>query len=161
MKGKVMKKMLWLIPIIGIALLLGAKDSTQPALGGDTVQSVLKQHEQFLNYAQQLDTDKMYELVLENGKGTIIQNAQLQTRQEALEMTKKGFAGLKKIEYKFTEQHVKVISSEVAVFTGKGQSTATSDTDNVYTTDFAVTSVFVLKDKEWKIIHGHFSSPSM
>jgi hypothetical protein len=156
-----MKKLLWLITMMGVLALLGAKDLTQPALGGDAVQAVLKQHEQFLHYAQQLDADKMYELVLENDKGTIIQNAQLQTRQEALESTKKGFAGLKKIEYKFSEQHVKVISSEVAVFTGKGQTIAITTSDNTYTSDFAVTSVFVLKDGQWKIIHGHFSSPSM
>jgi ketosteroid isomerase-like protein len=103
----------------------------------------------------------MYSLVADGGKGTIIQNSQLQTRQEALDASKSAFNGLKKIEYKFDQQYVKVISPDTAIFTGKGQSITTTDADNTYTKDFAVTCVFVLKDKEWKIIHGHYSSPSM
>jgi hypothetical protein len=164
-KGWIMKKKLWLIPVICAVLLLGAKDSTSPAMTDDQCaaieKAVLEKHAQFLQYAQQLDVDKMYDLILENGKGTIIQNSQLLTRQEALDTTKNAFSRLKKVEYKFDQQIVKVLSPEIAIFTGKGQSIATTDTDNSYTTDFAVTSVFVLKNKEWKIIHGHYSSPSM
>ena len=160
-----MKKILWLIPVIGLSLFLGAKEPATQALTETQISSVekavLQQHAQFLKFAQQLEVDKMYSLVTDGGPGTIIQNSKLLTRQEALDSTKNAFAHFKKIEYKFNQQHVNVISPEVAIFTGKGQSFATSDTDNVYTTDFAVTCVFVLKDKEWKIIHGHYSSPSM
>jgi hypothetical protein len=160
-----MKKVLWLIPAICVAVLLGAKDSTTPTMTDTQCaaieKAVLEQHAQFLKYAQQLEVDKMYSLVLDGGQGTIIQNSQLQTRQEALDASKSAFNGIKKIEYKFDQQYVKVISPDTAIFTGKGQSIVTTDTDNSYTKDFAVTSVFVLKDKEWKIIHGHYSSPVM
>ena len=160
-----MKKILWLLPVICTVLLLGAKDSATQVLTearrDEIKKAVLERHNQFLHYAQQLDADKMYDLILENGEGTIIQNSQLLTRQEALDAAKNAFAHLKKVEYKFDQQYIKVVSPQIAIFTGKGQSIAISDTDNTYTMDFAVTSVFVLQDKEWKIIHGHYSSPSM
>jgi hypothetical protein len=160
-----MKKTLWLIPIICAALLLGAKDSTSQAMTDSQCaaieKAVLEKHAQFLKFAEEMNVDKMYSLVADGGQGTIIQNSKLQTRQEAMDNTKKAFTGLKNVAYKFDQQYIKVISPEIAIFTGKGQSITTTDTDNVYTMDFAVTSVFVLKDKEWKIIHGHYSSPSM
>jgi uncharacterized protein (TIGR02246 family) len=160
-----MKKALWLIPAICAAVLLGAKDSTTPTMTDaqcDAIEkAVLEKHTQFMQFAQQLEADKMYSLIADGGKGTIIQNSQLQTRREALDASKAAFNGLKKIEYKFDQQYVKVISPDTAIFTGKGQSIVTIDSDNSYTKDFAVTCVFVLKDREWKIIHGHYSSPSM
>jgi uncharacterized protein (TIGR02246 family) len=160
-----MKKTLWLIPVICAVLLLGAKDSTPPAMTDAQCavieKAVLDTHAQFLKYAQLLDVDKMYSLVTDGGQGTIIQNSQLQTRQEAMDITKNAFMHIKKVEYKFDQQYVKVLSPDTAIFTGKGQSITTTDADNSYTKDFAVTCVFVLKDKEWKIIHGHYSSPAM
>lgn len=160
-----MKKGLILTAIIGIILLVGMKQPEKPALTEEQIkgiqEAVLKKHSEIIKDAESLDADKFYESILDAGKATIIQDGIIMSREESLEMTKMGFEGLKKLKYEFSKEMVKVLSPDTAIFTGQGKSTVTFYSDETISTNFAVTSVFVLKDGEWKIIHGHHSTPKL
>jgi hypothetical protein len=48
---------------------------------------------------------------------------------------------------------------EEAVLAAEGESTATTTAGQAFTTPFAQTVVFVLRDGAWKAIHAHQSAP--
>jgi hypothetical protein len=92
--------------------------------------------------------------------GTIIQNGKVLTRQEVLDSMRRGFEPITTLKYEFNQKIVKVLSPQTAIFIGQGKSTVTRDTGGVFSNDFAVTNVFILKDGQWEIIHGHHSIPN-
>ena len=122
---------------------------------------VIAKNAEVTSYAEQLNPEKLYDMIIEGGTGTIIQDGKVLTRQEALDSTKRAYEGISSQKIEFTQQNVKVLSPEIAVFTGMGKSVVTTNTGETFTRNFAVTSVFVLKDGEWKIIHGHHSRPNI
>jgi hypothetical protein len=123
--------------------------------------AVLARLAEIQSAAEALDPDKVFSYVLENDKGSLAQNGVLLlTRKEALESTRRGFQGLKKVAYTFDQQHVTVISPTVALATGEGSSSFTTTDGRVYTTRFAQSVVFVLTNGEWKVLHSHRSFPT-
>ena len=126
----------------------------------DIEKAVLARLTEIQSAAQALDPDKVFSFVLENDNGSLAQNGKLfLTRKEALESTKQGFQGLKKVDYRFDQQHVALLSPTVALATGEGSSSATTDDGRTFTTRFAQSVVFVLADGEWKVFHAHRSFP--
>jgi hypothetical protein len=124
-------------------------------------QAVIAKNAEVTSCAEQLDAEKLYDMIIEGGTGTIIQNGRVLTRQEALDSTKIAYEGISSQKIEFTQQNVNVLSPEIAVFTGMGKSVFTTNSGETFTSNFAVTSVFVLKDGEWKIVHGHHSRPNI
>ena len=122
-------------------------------------QAVIAKNAEVTSYAEQLNPEKLYDMIIEGGTGTIIQDGKVLTRQEALDSTKRAYEGISSQKIEFTQQNVKVLSPETAIFTGMGKSVVTTNSGETFTRDFAVTSVFILKDGEWKIVHGHHSRP--
>jgi uncharacterized protein (TIGR02246 family) len=107
-----------------------------------------------------VDADRLFSYMLETDKGSVIQNGVVMgTRQEALERIRANLRGLSKIQYTWKRQYVTVLSPEAAVLTAEGESTATTTAGETFTTPFAQTVVFVLRDGKWKAIHAHQSSP--
>jgi hypothetical protein len=103
--------------IAGVAL---GQSSKRP-VAGDAEKAVLARLAEIQNAAQALDPDKVFSYVLENDKGALAQNGTLfLTRQEALDSTRHGFQGLQKIEYKFDQQHVALLSPTIALAIGGG-----------------------------------------
>ena len=124
-----------------------------------TEQAVVSKLEEIQNAAQALDADKVFSFVLENDQGALVQNGRLfLTRQEALESTKQGFQSLKKVDYKFTQQRVTLLSSTIALAIGEGTASATTADGKELTRPFAQSVVFVLTNGEWKVFHAHRSS---
>ena len=122
--------------------------------------AVLETSAQITQAAQALDADRMFSFMLETDKGSVIQNGAITlTRQQALDQVRRGFRGLSKIEYRWKQQYVTVVSPTVAVLVGEGESTATTQQGETFVTPFAQTNVFVLTDGHWKLLHGHHSSP--
>lgn len=159
-----MKKRLILTVIIGVFLLAGMKQAEKPKLTEEQIaaikKAVLEKHAEIIKAAEKLDADKFYESILDAGKGTIIQNGRIMSRRESLDITKEGFEGLEKLKYEFNWQNINVLSPDIAILTAQGRTTATVDTGETFSVDFAVTSVFVLKNGQWKIAHGHHSIPN-
>ena len=98
--------------------------------------------------------------MLENDSGALAQNGKLiLTRKEALESTKQGFQRLQKVDYRFDQQHVTLLSPTVALATGEGLSSATTDDGRTFSGPFAQSVVLVLTNGEWMVFHAHRSFP--
>lgn len=107
-----------------------------------------------------LDADRLFRYMLDTDKGSVIQNGEvLATRQEALERVRSNLSGVSKIQYHWKQQHVTVLSPQVALLIAEGESVVETTTGGTFTAPFAQTVVFVLRAGEWKAIHAHQSSP--
>ena len=159
-----MKKMMCLIALAGAVLVMGCQQL--PCCEKDTVQceaaekAVLETHEALIAAAENRDSKTMFSYILENDKGAIVQDGQLMSRQEALEQIQRGFGRVTEIDYDFKQRNIKMLSPTIALMTATGTTTSTIDTGESFTSTFANTSVFVLQDDGWKIIHGHHSIPN-
>jgi hypothetical protein len=145
-----------IIAAIAVSQGQSGRNSTSP----DVRKAVLARLAEIQDAAQALDPDKVFSFVLENDQGALAQNGRLfLTRQEALESTKQGFQGLRKVSYRFDEQHVTLLSPTVALAVGGGESSATLDDGRTLSTHFVQSVVFVLTNGEWKVFHSHRSFP--
>jgi hypothetical protein len=107
-----------------------------------------------------VDADRLFTYMLETDKGSVIQNGVfLATRAEALEQVRSNLRGIDKIQYHWKRQHVTVLSPKVVLLTAEGESVATTNAGETFTTPFAQTVVFVLRAGSWRAIHAHQSSP--
>jgi uncharacterized protein (TIGR02246 family) len=106
------------------------------------------------------DADRLFSFMLDTDKGSIIQNGVfLATREDALQRVKGNLRGISKVEYRWKRQYVTVLSADVALLTAEGESVATTTEGQVFTTPFAQTVVFVMREGHWKALHAHQSSP--
>ena len=164
MKGYMMKKVICVIALSVFVLAMGCQQL--PSYEDDRVQYdaaekvVLKTHDALIAAAENRDVKTMFSYILENDKGAIVQDGQLMSRQEALEQIQRGFGRVTKIDYDFKQRNIKMLSPTIALMTATGTTTSTIDTGESFTSEFANTSVFVLQDDGWKIIHGHHSIPN-
>jgi hypothetical protein len=132
-------------------------DSTRPAVE----KAVLEAHDRMTRAAAEPDAEKMFAFILDAGPGTIIQNGvYMNSRRDALDAVKKGLQGVEKVERSFDQTRVTVLSPNAALVTGDGTTTITLMDGRVFTSPFAVTEVFVLRNGEWKMLHGHHSVPN-
>ncbi len=132
-------------------------DSTRQAIE----KAVLEAHSKMTAAAQDPDAEKMFAFILDAGPGTIIQNGvYLNSRQDALEAVKKGMEGVAKVERSFKQTHVTVLAPDIALLTGYGTTTITLMDGRVISSPIALTELFVLRDGEWKLLHGHHSVPN-
>ncbi|MHC4478203.1 MAG: nuclear transport factor 2 family protein [Planctomycetota bacterium] len=123
--------------------------------------AVLKTHIQMTQADNNLDVDKFFSYILDFNKGLIIQDGRLfQTRQEAFKVVKKGFEGLSQLKRTHEQTHVTAISPETALLTAQGTSTVTLSDGQTFSSPFAVSMVYVLRDGKWKVLHGHYSVPN-
>lgn len=123
--------------------------------------AVLKTHIQMSQVDNSLDADKFFSYILDFDKGLIIQEGRLfKTRQEAYETVKQGFEGISQLKRIYDQTYVTVISPEAALLTAHGTSTVTLSDGQTFSSSFAVSLVFVLRDGQWKVLHGHYSVPN-
>jgi len=122
--------------------------------------AILKANSEMIKAAETLNAEALYDYVLKSDKGPIIMDGVLfRTRQEALNVSKQGFEGLKSYCVKFNQQHVTVISATVALLTAQGTCSVMTKDEQQFDYTFAETIVFILKEGQWKILHAHKSSP--
>jgi uncharacterized protein (TIGR02246 family) len=115
-----------------------------------------------LRAAEAIDAERLFSFMLDTDKGSVIQNGVfLATREEALQRVKANLRGISKIQYRWKRQHVTALSPDVALLTADGESIATTTAGEVFTTPFAQTVVFVMREGRWKAIHAHQSSPQI
>jgi hypothetical protein len=123
--------------------------------------AVLKVHAEMAKAEKALDAEEFFACIPDFDKGLILQDGiMFQTRQEALDAVKTGFAGLARIERTYDRTYVTVISPEVALLTARGTSSATLADGRTLSNPFVVSSLFVLRDGQWKLLHGHYSLPN-
>lgn len=145
--------------ITAMATVLRAQSSTSP-VPPDVEKAVLNRLAEIQTAAQALDPDRVFSFVLENDKGSLVQDGELfLTRKEALQSTKRGFRDLQEVDYQFDQQHVTLLAPTVALVTGDGLSSATTQDGRKFSTRFAQSVILVLTEGQWKVFHAHRSFP--
>lgn len=155
----------WMIlTVVGLFLLAGAgttqaRQARAPEL---LEEAVLRTSAEMARAGGAVDADRLFSFMLDTDKGSVIQNGVfMATRAEALQRVKANLRGIGKIEYRWKRQHVTVLSAEVALLTAEGESVATTTEGQVFTTPFAQTVLFVMREGQWKALHAHQSSPQI
>ena len=146
------------VVLLSAAIRSGRSDTR--ADGKSVEDAVLAVHAEMTRAGEAVDADRLFSFMLENDKGSVIQNGVvLATRQEALERVRGNLRGIKSIQYRWQRQDVTVLSPGVALLVAEGESVVTRASGNTFTAPFAQTVVFVLRAGAWKAIHAHQSSP--
>jgi hypothetical protein len=138
-----------------------AFQTSQGAANNDAAiqQAVLKVHQRMTDAG--LDVDRFFDCILDFDNGMIIQDGTLfKTRGEAYDAVRRGYDGLSKVERVYDQTYVQVMSSESALLTGTGSTKVTLTDGRTFDSQFAVSMVFVLREGQWKVLHGHYSVPN-
>ncbi|MFC1761340.1 nuclear transport factor 2 family protein [Planctomycetota bacterium] len=123
--------------------------------------AVLAANTKLIEAANSMDADKFFQSIIGVEPGCIIQDGKLYAnRQDALDDVSMGFESVVKMTRSYDQTHVTVISSETALFTGTGKSHVETYSGRTIDSPFAVSMLFVLQEGQWKVLHGHFSSPN-
>ena len=150
--------------LVCISLVWAAGGSDQPvteAQRSAIEKAVLETNVKMTQASSSLDVDKFFAYILDSDRGPVIQDGVLfKTRQEAYDVVKKGIERLSKIDRAYDQAYVTAISPQTALLTGTGTTTATLADGQTFTSPFAVSLVFVLRDGQWKVLHGHYSIPN-
>jgi uncharacterized protein (TIGR02246 family) len=108
-----------------------------------------------------LDAERFFSYIPDFDKGLIIQDGTMfKTRQEAVDAVKAGFQGVESVKRTYDQTYVTVLSPEAALLTARGTSSVTLPDGRTLSGPFAVSSLFVLRDGQWKLLHGHYSTPN-
>tara|TARA_B110000037_G_scaffold220039_1_gene286690 strand:- start:1056 stop:1526 length:471 start_codon:yes stop_codon:yes gene_type:complete len=111
--------------------------------------------------AENLDVDSVFSFVLENDNGALIENGRLLlTREDAIENTRGGFRGVKHINYKFDQEHITLLSDDLALVVSDGLSHVELEDGRVFKTAFAQSVLLKRVEGEWKVLHAHRSIPN-
>ena len=128
---------------------------------GDIIQAVLAANSRMTAAANRLDTDAFFACIVDSDESRIIQDGKLfKTRAEAMTAVRQGSQKIVKIERRFIDPHVTVLAPGVALLTTEGTTSATLQEGRTINSRFAVSLVFVLRDGEWRLFHGHYSLPN-
>ena len=123
-------------------------------------EAVLETNDRMAKAANSLDVEGFFSHILDTDKGSIVQNGTVfKSRREAMETVRQGFMGVAKVDRRFLDPQVTVISPEVALLTSEGTVAATLTDGRTLDSRFAVSLIFVRKEGEWKLLHGHYSMP--
>lgn len=125
------------------------------------VQAVLDANTRLIEAANRLDTDAFFAGIINSDECRIIQDGKLfKTRAEAMEAVRAGSLGIARLDRRFEAPRVTVLAPEVALLTADGTTAVTLQDGRTFHNRFAVSLVFVLRDGQWLLLHGHYSLPN-
>ena len=145
-----------------VAPVVFAQQKSEPAASEDAIKkAVLETNARMAQAANSMDVDAFFTHIVDTDKSVIIQNGKVfKTRQEAMEAVKRGYMGVAKVDRRFDNPQVTVISPDVALLASEGTVSATLTDGRTMDARFAVSLIFVRRDGEWKVLHGHYSMPA-
>jgi ketosteroid isomerase-like protein len=158
-----------LIPILALAavslataLVFAQQKPVEADLSEQTIRkAVLETNAKMAQAANRMDIEGFFSYILDSDKGSIAQNGTVfKSRQEAMQAVKQGFMGVAKVDRQFANPQVTVISPDVALLTSEGSVNATLSDGRTMSGSFAVSLVFLRKEGQWKVLHGHYSMPA-
>ena len=110
--------------------------------------------------AEKLDVDAVFDYVMDNNRGALVQNGRiLLTRENAREGTREGFVGVRKVKYTIGQEHVTLLTKDLALVVSDGQSHFELDDGRLFETPFAQSVVLKRVAGVWKVLHAHRSFP--
>jgi hypothetical protein len=121
--------------------------------------AVLAANTEVTRAAESRDAARLFSFMVDTNKGSIIMDGVLSlTPGEARARLEPGIRRPAKVVYRWKQQHVTVLSPEAALLVSDGESVVTTDNGS-FTQPFVQTTVWVLRDGAWKILHAHQSTP--
>ena len=157
-----MRRIVMVIVVLVFAtLVMALQSSNNTTYDKEAIEkAVLEANSRMIQASNDLNTDRFFAFILDSDKGPVIQDGRLfKTRTDALDFLKAGFQGIAKIDRKYDQTYVTVLSPETALLTGTGSFSATLADGRILSNPFAVSLVFVLRDGQWKVLQGHYSTP--
>ena len=161
-----MKNIVKVILVLGLVSVVWAMQNNASPVSPEQQKviekEILKVHAEMFKAAENSDADGLFNYVIDECKGVIIQDGRIiMTRQEALDATKQGLKGLNDISYTFNNKHITLISPTLALWVADGTTSVTIVEDGRQLNfSFAETIIFTLKDGQWKVFHAHRSVPN-
>lgn len=132
-----------------------------PTSDGAIVDAVLAANAGLTAAANRLDTDAFFGGIVDSDESRIIQDGRLfKTREEAMAAVRLGSRGVARLDRRFENPQVAVLAPGVALLTAEGTTSVTLDDGRKFSSRFAVSSVFVLREGRWLLFHGHYSIPN-
>ncbi len=143
------------------AAVVFAQPKAAPTAAEQAVEkAVLETNAKMTQAADSMDVEAFFKYIVDTDKCVIIQNGTVfKSRQDAMQAVKRGFMGMTKIDRRFDNPQVTVISPDTALFASEGSVSATLTDGRTMEARFAVSLVFVRRDGQWKVLHGHYSMP--
>jgi hypothetical protein len=125
------------------------------------VQAVLTANAALIDASNRLDTDAFFAAIIDSDETRIIQDGKLfKTRAEAMAAVRQGSQAIAKLERRLADPHVTVLAPGVALLTSAGTTAFTLQDGRSFNGPFAMSLLFVLRDGQWKVFHGHYSLPN-
>jgi uncharacterized protein (TIGR02246 family) len=157
-----LNRALALAAVLLTAVVVIAQQKPEPAFSVEAIKkAVLETNAKMAQAANSLDVDAFFTYIADTDQCVIIQNGTVfKTRQEALQAVKRGYMGVAKVDRRFDNPQVTVISPDVALLASEGSVSATLTDGRNMDARFAVSLIFVRRDGQWKVLHGHYSAPS-
>lgn len=151
--------LLLLLAILLTATRLIAAEVASPTSA--IVEAVLAANTRLTDAASRLDTNAFFAGIVDSDETRIIQDGKLyKTRADAMAAVRQGSQGVAKLERRFEDPHVAVLAPGAALLTAEGTTSVTLVDGRTFTSRFAVSLVFVHRDGQWKLLHGHYSLPN-
>lgn len=155
-------KMTLLLPFV--LVLIGTPQASDEAFSApekSIVQSVLDANTRLNAAANRLDTDAFFAGIVDSDESRIIQDGKLfKTRAEAMAAVREGSQRVAKLERIFDQPQVSILAPGVALLTSEGTTSLTLQDGRNVNGRFAVSLVYVHRDGQWKLFHGHYSLPN-
>ena len=156
----VLKFILVLICISAVWAAQDNRTNLEPDQQEAIKKAILQVHSEMKTAAENFNADELFKYVLDVND-VIIENGGLRpTRKEALDITRQGLQGIKKLSYTYNHKNIIVISPNTALWTGIGTTNVVLDDGRNFINDFAETMIFVLQEGQWKVLHAHRSTPN-
>ena len=153
------KVMMTMMLLVLVGLLTAMQGNSEATFDREAIERAVLEAHQRMNETG-TDVDKFFADILDFDNGMIIQNGQLfKTRQEAYASVKEGFNGVAKVQREYDQTYVTVLSPQYALLTGTGVTKVELTDGRSFSNRFAVSIVYQLKDGQWKLLHGHHSTP--
>ena len=118
---------------------------------------ILKINDEVIEAAELADVEAMFSVIAEDG--TIIRNGDLMlSKSEAFTFYQQAYQRVQKVEYRFNEQKVQVLSKKSALMIASGESIVTTTDNRIFRTSFAQTIILQKVGCTWKVLHTHVST---
>jgi hypothetical protein len=142
------------------ALTLPALGSSATGVGDLPEKEVIECLRAIEAAAERLDVNGVFEHVMDNSQGALVQNGRVfLTREKALETTREGFVGVRKVRYAIGQEHVTMMANDLALVVSDGQSHFEMEDGRLFDTPFAQSVILKRVAGVWKVLHAHRSFP--
>jgi ketosteroid isomerase-like protein len=123
-------------------------------------EAVLETNRRMTEAVDSLDFDAFFDFFASGDGVTIVQDGDVfRSLDAARAAVEAGYAGIRRVERRYENPSVTVLSSDAALLVSEGPLTVTLMDDRQFSRRFAVSLLFVRRTDGWKVLHGHYSMP--